>query len=181
MMVRSVAYAAMVVAFLFGIGILIAGTQSTTGNTTGTDSSLTSTVIAGQQIPDPTGYVVDLADVLSADTESSLTDTLTAYAGSGHGEIAVLTVPTLNGLSPEEFGIRVAEAWKVGKFGVDNGEILIIAMQERKIRIETGSGSKITDGHANQIIQGVIVPLMKQGNVDEAVKSGVSALIQATN
>lgn len=155
--------------------------RETTGNTTGTDSSLQSTVIPGQEIPVPTGYVNDTAGVLSAETVSTNEAKLTAFASSGKGEVAVLIVKSLNGLSIEEYGIRVGEAWKVGKYGVDNGNILIISVGDRKVRIETGSGSSITDGQAKQILSDSIVPFLKNSDWNGGVTSGVDAIIKASN
>lgn len=168
------------------IGILSAVVLSSTGtpnsgNDTGTDSSLQSTVIPGQDIPTPTSYVNDTAGVLSASTVSDNETKLSAFASSGKGEVAVLIVKSLNGLSIEEYGIRVGEAWKVGKYGVDNGNILIISTGDRKVRIETGSGSNITDGQAKQILSASIVPSLKNNDWDGAVSSGVDALIKASN
>lgn len=163
------------------IGISAGSAGGSQGNTTGTDSSLQSTAIAGQVIPTPTGYVNDTAHVLSATTVSDNEKKLTAYSSQGGdvGEVAVLIVPSLDGLSIEEYGIRVGEAWKVGKYGKDNGNILIISTGDRKVRIETGSGSKITDGQAAQIIRDSIVPSLKKNDWDGGVNAGVDAIIKA--
>jgi uncharacterized protein len=166
-----------IVAILLAIIISSVNANSaTTGNTTGTDSSLQSTTIPGQSIPTPTGYVNDEAGVLSAATVSANETKLTTFASSGSGEVAVLIVPSLNGLSIEEYGIRVGEAWKVGKYGQDNGNILIISTGDRKVRIETGSGSNITDAQAAQIISTALVPHLKNNDWDGAVTAGVDAI-----
>jgi uncharacterized protein len=151
------------------------------GNTTGTDSSLQSTPIQGQNIPVPTGYVNDTAGVLSAATISDTEKKLTTFASGTNGEIAVLIVSSLNGLSIEEYGIRVGEAWKVGKYGQDNGNILIISTGDRKVRIETGSLSKITDGQAAQILAESVVPSLKKGDWNGGVVNGVDAIIKASS
>lgn len=168
---------------ILSVIVLSVSSSPSTGNTTGTDSSLQSTVIPGQDIPVPTGYVNDVAGVLRTDTVASNEKKLTdfAFAASGKGEIAVLVVESLNGLTIEEYGIRVGEAWKVGKYGQDNGNILIISTGDRKVRIETGSGSEITDGQAKQILTDSVVPLLKNNDWDGAVNNGVDALIKASN
>lgn len=163
---------------VIGLGIILilnSGTQ--TGNNTGTDSSLQSTVIPGQVIPMPLGYVNDKAGVLTASTTEVLEKNMSDFAASGRGEVAVLIIKSLDGLSIEEYGIRVAEAWKVGKYEVNNGNILIISVEDRKVRLETGSNSGITDGEASRILANVIVPSLKRGDWNGAVGSGISAII----
>lgn len=170
-----------ILAFLVAIVAIAFSKNPSTGNNTGTDSSLQSTEIAGQKIPQPTGYVNDVAGVLSKTTISDNEKKLKAFSSQGGaaGEIAVLVVPSLNGLSIEEYGIRVAEAWHVGQFGIDNAEILIISTGDRKVRIETGSGSRITDSQAAQIISTSIVPSLKKNDWDGGVNNGVNAIIKA--
>lgn len=160
--------------------VIVAFSPAPNGNLTGTDSSLQSTQIQGQNIPDPTAYVNDTANILSASVKTSLEAKLTDYAKGNNGEIAVLTVPSLGGLSIEEYGIRVAEKWKVGKYGQDNGEIFIIAVGDRKVRIETGSASKITDGQAAQILLNAVVPHLHTNDWDGGITAGVDAIINST-
>lgn len=151
-----------------------------------TQSQLTgpalSGAIPGQDIPDISGYIVDQADLIDAQTEAELTPKLAAFSKSGYGEMAVLTVKSLNGLSIEEFGIRVAEKWKVGKNGRDDGVIIIISSGDRKVRIEVGRGViNITDAVAGRILDEVMVPKLKSGDWSGAVSAGVDALIKLTN
>ena len=96
-------------------------------------------------------------------------------------QIVVLTIPTLAGENLEEFSIKVAEAWKIGQKGLDNGAILLIAKQERKIRIEVGRGleGKLTDLVSGRIIRGVISPKFKQGDFEGGIAAGVSAVMAA--
>lgn len=151
------------------------------GNKTGTDSSLQSTVIPGQDIPVPKQYVNDTAEILSYQTNVDTELKLEEFAKGTNGEIAVLTIKSLNGLSIEEYGIRVAEAWKVGKYGQDNGEIIIISTGDKKVRIETGSASKITDAEAAQILSDSMLPSLRKGDWNAAVIGGVDAIIKATS
>lgn len=138
-------------------------------------------VIANQNIPDPTGYVLDNAEVIDATTEAQLVTKLTAFAKSGHGELAVVTVKSLNGLSVEEFGIRLAEKWKVGKQGKDDGVILIISSGDRKVRIEVGRGSVITDAQAGEILANSIVPKLKKNDWSGAISDGIVAIINVAS
>ena len=171
-----------VVVIIVGVsGVLVSNSGLTTGNNTGTNSSLQSTEIQGQNIPLPTDYVNDRADVLTEATILATNEKLSVFSSGGKGEIAVLIVKSLNGLSIEEYGIRVGEAWKVGKYGQDNGNILIISTGDRKVRIETGSGSNITDSQAAQILADSVVPFLKKGDWDGGVISGVEAIIKAMN
>jgi uncharacterized protein len=97
---------------------------------------------------------------------------------TGH-EIAVLTVPSLEGEGIESFGIRVAEKWKIGKKGIDNGVILIVALRDRRLRIEVGYGLEgvLPDAIANRIIQEVIVPHFKANDFPGGIEAGVDAIM----
>ena len=98
-------------------------------------------------VPALRGRVNDYAGMLSPATVQDLEQKLAALEQSDSTQIVVLTIPTLGGDALEDFSIRVAEAWRVGQKGVDNGIIFLIARQERKIRIEVGRGleGKLTD------------------------------------
>ena len=140
-----------------------------------------STIITGQEIPDVVGYIDDQAGLLDQTTKDSLTTTLTNFAKTGKGELAILTVKSMNGLNIEEFGIRVGEKWKVGKAGIDNGVIIIVAMGERKVRIEVGRGADITDAQAGQILNNVMVPKLKLNDWKGAITDGSNSIIQLMN
>ncbi len=107
---------------------------------------------------------------------------LKAFDRSDSTQVVILTLPSLGGENIEEFGIKVAEAWKVGQQGKDNGVLFIVSKQERKIRIEVGRGleGKLTDLMAGRIIDQVIKPRFKQGDFDGGFTAGVSSLIAAT-
>lgn len=136
--------------------------------------------IAGQNIPDisASGYVSDGADVIDATTEASLVEKLKTFSTGSNGEMAVVTVKSLNGLSVEEFGIRVGEKWKVGKAGKDDGVIVIVSTGDKKVRIEVGRGASITDAQAGQILDSVMVPKLHTGDYSGAIVDGVNALIK---
>jgi uncharacterized protein len=139
--------------------------------------------LVGQiKVPDYAGRRVhDLAGVLSPSTIAQLEQVLMAEKDSTTNQIAVLIVPSLDGEDIDGFGIRVGEAWKLGTEKNDNGVILIIAVNDRKIRIEVGQGleGRLTDALSSRINRNEIIPYIKKGDYDTGVAVGVSAIIQA--
>lgn len=133
-------------------------------------------------VPRLQGYVNDEAGMISPSAKSKIEDELRAFEQSDSTQIVILTVPSLEGENIEEFSIRVAEAWKIGQQQKDNGILLIVSKQERKIRIEVGRGleGKLTDLMAGRIIDQVIKPRFKQGDFDGGFITGTSTLIGAT-
>lgn len=136
---------------------------------------------ASVQYPEPTGYVVDGSSVLSASTIAVLSIRLQQI--DQKAQVAVLTIPSTQPLSIDEYGIKLAEKWKVGHKGIDNGVILIVATQDRKIRIEVGRGveDKLNDSEAAIIVRDTIAPYLKKGDWDDGVTAGVEAIIKAIN
>lgn len=133
------------------------------------------------EVPKLTGYVNDTADMISPSTEQVLTQRLKALEQSDSTQIAILTIPSLDGESLEDFSIKVAEAWKIGQKDTDNGAILLVSKADRKIRIEVGYGleGRLTDILAGSIIDSVISPEFKAGKFDEGFLQGTMAMIQA--
>jgi uncharacterized protein len=131
-------------------------------------------------VPRLKGRVNDYAGMLPSYTERQLDETLRQLEQTDSTQIAVLTIPSLKGDNLESFSIRVAEQWKVGQKGFDNGAILLIAKKERKIRIEVGYGleGRLTDLVSGQIIRNVIVPQFRAGNIDRGISDGVQAMIK---
>lgn len=127
--------------------------------------------------PEITSYVNDNARVLSVDAKTSLVKKLIAFSESGSNEIAVLTIKTLNGLSVEEFAIQVTQKWQ----RADNGILLVIATDERKVRIEVGRNVTITDVQAGQILDDIIVPRLRRDDFAGAINDGVDAIIKLVN
>lgn len=125
--------------------------------------------------PEPTNYVVDSAGVLSADFESRLNGQLGEIKA---GQIGVAVVKTTSPLTIEEYGIRLAEKWKVGHAGKDDGVILIVATDDRKVRIEVGKGAEanITDSTAGTIMDVHIIPKFKTGDWEGGILDGVLAI-----
>ncbi len=132
-------------------------------------------------VPVLKGYVNDYADMLSPQAESLIETELKAFEQSDSTQIVILTIPSLEGENLEDFSIKVAEAWKIGQKGKDNGVIFLVAKQERKIRIEVGRGleGKLTDLLTGRIIDLVIKPKFKRGDFDGGFIAGVHALIDA--
>ncbi len=133
-------------------------------------------------VPRLQGYVNDYGGMISPSAKSKLEEGLKAFEQSDSTQIVILTIPTLERENIEEFSIKVAEAWKIGQQQKDNGILLIVSKQERKIRIEVGRGleGKLTDLMAGRIIDQVIKPRFKQGDFDRGFITGASALIDAT-
>ncbi|MCL6472623.1 MAG: TPM domain-containing protein [Firmicutes bacterium] len=134
---------------------------------------------AALDLPQPSGYVNDFAGMLSQQTRSSLEDKLKSYEARTGNEIAVVTVPNLQGTTVEDFAVRLFEKWEIGKKGQDNGVLFLVAKNERKIRIEVGYGlePELTDAQAYDIVTNIVSPRFKAGQFDEGFVSGVDAII----
>jgi len=136
----------------------------------------------GLDVPRLQGYVNDYGGMISPSAKSKLEEELRAFEGSDSTQIVILTISSLEGEEIEGFGIKVAEAWRIGHQGKDNGVLFIVSKQERKIRIEVGRGleGKLTDLMAGRIIDLVIKPRFKRADFDGGFITGVSALIDGT-
>jgi len=135
------------------------------------------------EVPALTGAVVDQAGILSSGTQQEVERVLTRLVESGGSQIQVVTLPSLAGLSIEEVGIKLADAWKIGHKGQDDGVIFIVAPKDRRIRIEVGKGreGELTDALSRRIINEVVTPLFKQQNFDDGIRLGVAAIINVTD
>lgn len=127
--------------------------------------------------PEPTNYAVDQSGVLSADQLASLNAKLKGMDTEKH-QFGVAIVKTTQPLDIEAYGIKLAEKWKVGKKGLDNGAIIIVATEDRKVRIEVGYGleGNINDAAAGRILDNQMVPFLKQGKWYEAIVAGLDEL-----
>ena len=137
------------------------------------------TNLYSREVPVLKGRVNDYAGMLSLSMVSSLEAKLAGLERTDSTQIAVLTVPSLEGDSLDDFSIRVAEQWKIGQKKLDNGALLIIARDERKARIEVGYGleGSLTDLVSGRIIDDIIRPHFRAGNYDEGVNAAVDAMI----
>ncbi|MGD1074534.1 MAG: TPM domain-containing protein [Thermodesulfovibrionales bacterium] len=133
-------------------------------------------------VPRLEGHVNDYAGMISPQARAELDNELRDFERTDSTQIVILTVPSLEGDTIEDFGIKAAEAWKIGHKGKDNGVIFIVAKQDRKTRIEVGRGleGKLTDLMAGRIVNLVVSPRFKRGDFDGGFISGVSSLIDAT-
>jgi uncharacterized protein len=133
----------------------------------------------GLDVPFLTGRVTDNAEILTADTRRAVTKSLKAHEERTGNQIAVLTVPALEGESIEEYAVAVFNAWKLGKKGQDNGLLVIIATNDRRMRIEVGYGLEgvMPDAAAGRIIRNVMAPRFKTGDYNDGVVDGVKAII----
>ena len=133
-------------------------------------------------LPALTARVTDLTGTLDATQRGRLEAQLAAIDRSGRAQIAVLLLPTTQPETIEQFGIRLAEAWKVGQKGADNGLIVIVAKDDRKMRIEVGYGleGSIPDAIAKRIIAERMAPAFKQGDFFGGLRAAVEALDTAT-
>jgi uncharacterized protein len=139
--------------------------------------------VFGQRAVPPHGgvWVHDEAGILSDGARAELESILKAERDSTSNQIAVLTVPSLEGEDIDGYSIRVTDEWKLGKKDTDNGVLLLIAVQDRKVRIEVGLGLEgvLTDALSSRIIRNEIAPHFRQGDNDGGVRAGVLSIIQA--
>lgn len=130
-------------------------------------------------IPPLTGRVVDRAHILSPTTLSELDAVLLAHESKTSNQVVVLTLPSLEGHPLEDFSHQVATAWALGKKGTDNGVLFLIAIQEKKLRIEVGYGLEgtLTDAKSSQIIRHEVVPRFRTGDFSGGVVAGTHAIL----
>ncbi|HEU4345011.1 MAG TPA: YgcG family protein [Candidatus Binatia bacterium] len=133
-------------------------------------------------VPPLRGRINDLASLITADAAKRLEESLGRFEKETGHQIAVLTIPSLEGEDLEGFSIRVAETWKIGQKGVDNGAILLIARDDRKLRIEVGYGLEgvLPDAIASRIIREVIVPHFRSNDYSGGIEAGVDAMMKVT-
>jgi uncharacterized protein len=126
--------------------------------------------------------VHDRANVLSPPLESQLEEQLKAYESSTGHQLAVLIVPSLEGDAIEDYTIRVVESWQLGKKSKDDGVLLFVAVEDRRIRIEVGYGleGELTDALTSRIIRDVMAPAFRQGDLGFGISRAISAISAAT-
>ena len=138
------------------------------------------TAALAKEIPFLSGRVVDEAGLLSAAARQRIDAELAALERESGDQVAVLVVQSLGGEPLEEYSIKVAQTWKLGQKGKDNGILLLISRDDRKLRIEVGYGLEgtLTDLRSNEIIDQVIRPRFQQGDFDGGVEQGVDAIVK---
>jgi uncharacterized protein len=124
--------------------------------------------------------VTDLAGVLSVAQRDAIERTLADFESRKGSQIAVLIVPTTKPEEIAQYGIRVAEAWKLGRKGVDDGVLLLVAKNDRKVRIEVGRGLEgaIPDAVAKRIVAEIVTPRFKQGDFEGGIREGVDRIVK---
>jgi uncharacterized protein len=134
-------------------------------------------------VPPLTGRVIDLTGILSGDAVNRIESELAALEASKGSQIVVLVVPTTHPEEIEQYGIRAAEQWSLGRKGVDDGAILLVAKDDRRVRIEVGYGLEgaLPDATANRIIDETIAPHFKAGDYDGGIEAGVKQMIAVVN
>jgi uncharacterized protein len=152
-------------------------------------NGLTSIGLAHAEVPDEvkvpplTQRVTDLTATLDAQQIQTLESRLAAFEAKKGAQLAVLIVPSTKPETIEQFSIRVVDAWKLGRKGVDDGALLLIAKDDRALRIEVGYGLEgaLPDAIANRIIDEIIVPRFKRGDFYSGIESGLAAMMQVVN
>ena len=136
---------------------------------------------AALEVPPLRGHVNDLAGWLDPGDRDALEQKLAAYEQGSGNQFVLLIVPALAGQPIEDFGMRVAEAWKIGTRGRDNGLIMLIAASDRKMRIEVGYGleGQITDLLSARVIRDVMAPAFRRGEFAGGITSAFDLLIRA--
>jgi uncharacterized protein len=139
---------------------------------------LGSTAVNALDVPPLRGRVNDYAGVMRRDQAQLLESQLAQLETDTGHQVAVLTIPTLEGEDIEGFSIRVAESWKLGKKGFDNGAILVVAVKDRRLRLEVGYGLEgvLPDAIAKRITSDYIVPRFRQQDYGGGIVAGISAV-----
>ncbi len=134
---------------------------------------------AGVTIPSLKSNVTDLTATLSANEVTHLEQKLAAFEKATGSQIAVLIVPTTQPETIEQYSLRVAETWKLGRQGIDDGILLLIATNDKTLRIEIGYGVEgaLPDAMAKRIIAEIIMPQFKAGNFTAGIDAGIDAIL----
>ena len=133
-------------------------------------------------VPKVTGYVNDYAGMISGSAKTELEQRLLSFEETDSTQIVIVTIPSLEGEALEEFSFKVAEAWKIGQKGKDNGIVFLVSKQDRKMRIEVGRGleGQVTDLMAGRIIDLVVKPRFKKGDFDGGFLACAASLMDAS-
>lgn len=137
-------------------------------------------VLAAPSFPELSGRVVDQAGLLSGDKKQNMIAKLEAFEVKSTAQIVVAVVSTLEGYEIRDYGIELARHWALGQADQNNGVLLLVAPNERKVSIEVGYGleGSLTDALSYQIIQQYILPEFKAGNMGAGIEAGVDAILQ---
>lgn len=146
-------------------------------------SALQLAAISLEALPTLNSRVVDKTNTLSAAEQGSLTKKLEAFESAKGSQIVVAIIPTTGDETIEQYGIRLAESWKIGREKVDDGILLIVAKNDRKLRIEVGYGLEgvVPDAIAKRIIENIILPEFRSGSFYAGINHGTDVLIDLVN
>lgn len=130
---------------------------------------------AAPKFPQLTGRIVDNAGLLTADDKAAIEAELAALEAKSTDQIAVVTVPSLDGYTIEDYGYQLGRHWGIGQAGKDNGALLIVAPNERKVRIEVGRRLEplLTDTMSSLIVNNAILPRFRRGDFSGGIRAGV--------
>ena len=133
---------------------------------------------AAKEVPFLAARVNDLANLVPPAVRERLETKLADLERRTGAQIAVLTVDSLDGDSVEDYAVRVFQTWKLGRKGVDDGVLFVVARQERRMRIEVGYGleSRLTDARSRQILDDIVRPVFRAGNFGAGIEAGVDAI-----
>jgi uncharacterized protein len=136
--------------------------------------------VAAQNFPKLSGRVVDAANIIPDEQEPALAQKLEALEKASSRQLVVATIPDLQGYPIEDYGYQLGRAWAIGQKGANNGVILLVAPNERRVRIEVGYGLEpiMPDSFANRIIEEKITPAFKQGDYPGGINAGADAIIE---
>ncbi|MBI4869434.1 MAG: TPM domain-containing protein [Candidatus Wallbacteria bacterium] len=142
---------------------------------------LASPLAAGWETPRNRGYVTDLTGAMRPDTQRWLAANLGMFDRRAGVQMAVLLVPDLQGTTPADYAQRTFDDWKIGSRTTRKGLLLLVATADRKVRLHVGYGLEgdLPDGKVGALLDQHLLPLLKAGDIDGAVKSGVAAVMQA--
>ncbi|MFA6448336.1 MAG: TPM domain-containing protein [bacterium] len=129
--------------------------------------------------PEPTGYITDTAGALDLETKQKLIPILQSLHEKTTAQVGVAVIDTLDGVPIEEYAVKLFSKWKIGNKEKDNGVLLLVALNDRKMRIEVGYGLEgaIPDAKAGEIIDDIIKPKFKAGDINGGVTAGVEAIV----
>jgi uncharacterized protein len=135
---------------------------------------------AAQEFPALTGRVVDQANLLSPEQEAELTGRLEALERASSRQLVVATIADLQGYDERDYGYQLGRHWGIGQRGANNGVILLVAPNQRRVAIEVGYGLEpiVTDALSHLIVNEQILPRFRSGDVPGGIAAGVDALIQ---
>ena len=134
----------------------------------------------GPKFPALTGRVVDDAGILSASTQSELTDMLAAHERATGQQVVVVTLDSLQGYTIEDYGYQLGRYWGIGQKGKNTGALLIVAPKEHKVRIEVGYGLEgtLTDAICSTIINSDVLPNFKRGDFNGGIVAGTTSILR---